>query len=192
VLIKFKPKSSLKQDIYGRDPLTANVNISIASAVTAYARIYMDKFKDPNFLEKLGIKLLYTDTDSLYFDGPLPSEFVDPTKLGALKLEGIYDQSLFLAPKVYALKNKDEEIIKIKGLTKDAIKQNNITFEILATLLSEDYKLTFNQNKWFKSFEKANIQILEQIYTLKVTSLKRNLIYEDGKLVNTRPIIIQE
>jgi hypothetical protein len=35
-----------------------------------------------------------------------------------LKLEGVYDKAFFLAPKVYALKNKDEEIIKIKGLTK--------------------------------------------------------------------------
>lgn len=85
-----------------------------------------------------------------------------------------------------------ETIIKIKGLTKDAIKKNNVTFEMLATLLSEDFKLTFNQNKWFKSLEKANIQNLEQVYTLKVTGNKRDLIYKGGKLVESKPVLITQ
>ena len=29
--------------------------------------------------------------------------------LGKMKLEGIYDKAIFIAPKVYALKNKEEE-----------------------------------------------------------------------------------
>jgi hypothetical protein len=95
---------------------THNVNIGIAAAVTAYARIHMSQFKNNNLLPRL----YYTDTDSLYFDGPIHSQgtdgFISNTELGKLKLEGVYDQALFLAPKVYALKNKDEEIIKIKGL----------------------------------------------------------------------------
>jgi hypothetical protein len=70
-----------------------NINISIASAVTAYARIYMSKFKNQENLSNL----YYSDTDSLYLDGPLPSEFVDSNRLGALKLEGIYDEAIFLA-----------------------------------------------------------------------------------------------
>ncbi len=90
---------------------TYNVNISIASAVTAYARIHMSQFKNNlNFPN-----LYYSDTDSLYFDGPLDPSFISNTRLGALKLEGIYDKAIFLAPKVYALKNNNEEIIKIKG-----------------------------------------------------------------------------
>jgi DNA polymerase elongation subunit (family B) len=95
---------------------THNINIAIASAVTAYARIHMNQFKNnPNLPN-----LYYTDTDSLYFDGPIHSQgtdgFISNTELGKLKLEGVYDKAFFLAPKVYALKNKDEEIIKIKGL----------------------------------------------------------------------------
>jgi DNA polymerase elongation subunit (family B) len=50
--------------------------------------------------------LYYTDTDSLYFDGPIPETFISSTELGKLKLEGIYDKAIFLAPKVYALKNQ--------------------------------------------------------------------------------------
>jgi hypothetical protein len=140
---------------------THNVNIAIASAVTAYARIHMSQFKNnPNFPN-----LYYTDTDSLYFDGPLPDKYVSLTTLGALKLVGVYDKAVFLAPKVYALKNSLEEIIKIKGLNKEAIKKNNITLDTLELLLNKDYKLAFSQNKCFKNISKANINILEQIYT---------------------------
>jgi len=88
---------------------THNVNIAIASAVTAYARIYMSQFKN----NKDFPNLYYTDTDSAYFDGdgPLPDSMVDPKRLGALKLEGIYNRALFLSPKVYI--PSDKIIIKI-------------------------------------------------------------------------------
>src|ERR1700681_19725 len=85
---------------------THNVNIAIASAVTAYARIHMSQFKNNNSLPRL----YYTDTDSAYFDGPLPNYMVDSQRLGALKLEGIFDETIFLAPKVYGLKNQEVEI----------------------------------------------------------------------------------
>jgi len=49
--------------------------------------------------ELIYLTFIYTDTDSLYFDGPLPEHYVNPTELGALKLEGIYDQAVFLAPR---------------------------------------------------------------------------------------------
>jgi hypothetical protein len=140
---------------------THNVNISIAAAVTAYARIHMSQFKNNSLLPNL----YYSDTDSVYFDGPLPDSMVDPKRLGALKLEGVYDQALFLAPKVYALKNNGAgaEIIKIKGLTKEAIRNNNITLDTLSILLNKNHKLAFNQIKWFKNLIQANIQVLDQI-----------------------------
>jgi len=164
-----------------------NINISIAAAVTAYARIHMSQFKNnPNLPN-----LYYSDTDSLYFDAPLPKKLVDDTKLGFLKLEGIWDKALFLAPKVYALKNNNEEIIKIKGLTKEAIKNNNISIDALELLLSKDHELAFNQKKWFKNITAANIQILNQTYTLKATDNKRELIYCDRDiLVATKPLIL--
>jgi hypothetical protein len=136
-----------------------NVNIAIAENVTAYARIHMSQFKNNLLLPNL----YYTDTDSAYFDGPLPDSMIDLKRLGALKLEGIYDKALFLAPKVYALENSitGEKVIKIKGLSKDLIIKNNITLDLLEILLNKDYKLVFNQDKWFKSISQANIQILE-------------------------------
>jgi hypothetical protein len=164
-----------------------NVNIAIAAAVTAYARIHMSQFKNNNTLPRL----YYTDTDSLYFDGPIPDQFINNKELGKLKLEGIYDDAVFLAPKVYGLKNgtTDGEIIKIKGLSKDSIISNNINLETLDRLLFKDSNIQITQNKWFKHLDKGNISILEQIYTLKATGNKRDLVYNDeDKLIGSTPL----
>jgi hypothetical protein len=168
---------------------THNVNIAIASAVTAYARIHMSQFKNNPSLPNL----YYTDTDSAFFDGPIPDSFISSTKLGAFKLEGVYDQAIFLAPKVYALKNNQESIIKIKGVSKEAIQNNNITLESLEALLIKDSNIQINQNKWFRYLDKGTINILDQTYDLKVTSNKRELIYsEDGKFIGTNPLKIDQ
>jgi spore cortex formation protein SpoVR/YcgB (stage V sporulation) len=75
---------------------THNVNIAIAAAITAYARMHMSQFKNnPNF------KLYYTDTDSAYIDRALPDYMVSNTELGKLKLENICNKAIFLAPKFY-------------------------------------------------------------------------------------------
>ena len=98
-----------------RQRISTNVNISITRFISAYGRIHMSQFKFNNILPNLYY------SDSAFFDGPAlarPDSMVDSTILGKIKLEGIYDQALLLAPKYYALKNNIEEIIKIKGLTK--------------------------------------------------------------------------
>jgi len=108
------------EDILNKEDYN-NINIAIASAVTSYARIHMSQFKNnPNLPN-----LYYTDTDSAYFDDPLPESFISNTILGKMKLEGIYDKAIFLAPKLYALENtkNGESIIKIKGLNKESIKK---------------------------------------------------------------------
>jgi hypothetical protein len=78
---------------------------------------------------------------------------VDPTKLGALKLEGIFDKALFLAPKVYALQNESETIIKIKGLKRNVLEKSSLE-KLLPGLRSKQLKkgetLKFNQIKWVK------------------------------------------
>src|SRR4029077_11732504 len=164
---------------------THNINISIAAAVTAYARIYMSQFKNnPNY------NLYYSDTDSIYIESPLDDALVSSIELGKMKLEGIYDEVIFIAPKVYCLKNKNESIIKIKGLTKDSIIKSNITIDTLETLLFLNNNLTFSQLKWFKNIANANISVLEQLYTLKVTGNKRKLIYDNNLLIGTDPFIL--
>ena len=87
-----------------------NVNISIGIATSSYAIIHMSKFKNnPNF------NIYYSDTDSFYIDKPLDSKYIG-RKLGQFKLEYIFTDAVFLAPKVYGGITEDgQEITKVKG-----------------------------------------------------------------------------
>ena len=63
------------------DNKSHNVSISIAAAITAYARIHMSQFKN-----NPKINLYYTDTDSIYTDSNLDENLISENKLGFLKI----------------------------------------------------------------------------------------------------------
>ena len=186
-LVQLKYKQNNMNTMLDNGSENHNVNISIAAAISAYARIHMSQFKNNKY------NLYYSDTDSIFIDQPLEDSFINSTELGKMKLEGVYNKALFLAPKVYGLKNTAsqlEEIIKIKGLNKDAIKKNKIILEYLE-LLEKDSKLEFEQDKWYKNLDVANILIKNELYTLKATNNKRELIYNNKDILNdTYPYII--
>ena len=94
------------------------------------------------------IKVYYTDTDSIITNKPLKNSLVG-NLLGQFKLECVIDKAVFLAPKVYGLITESgEQIIKIKGLTKDAVK--DISFNELLNLLKRDRNIQLDQEKWLK------------------------------------------
>jgi hypothetical protein len=178
---KFKPTDSadnLYTDIESIHQM--DINVAIASAISAYARIKMSSFKNnPLF------KLYYSDTDSAVVDRPLPSELVGK-ELGLMKLEHTVTKAVFLAPKVYGLiTNKGEEIIKAKGLPKNAIQ--NLKISDLEQLLVKDSSKLLSQSKTFKSLFDANISVSDTIYTLKVTSNKREAISVNRIFDSTKP-----
>jgi len=178
-------KYNEKEDMYhGQD-----INIGIAAAITAGARIHMSYFKN-----NTNFNLYYSDTDSAVIDQPLPLEMVG-NKIGQVKLEHIINEAVFLAPKVYGFVNVDGvEIIKVKGLTKDTISE--INFNDLSKLLIKDSSREFTQEKWFKKVIEGEISVTDMVYTLKTTSNKRSPIYfkYDGFEVysTTRPYKYEE
>jgi len=158
--------------------ITHNINIAIASAITAYARIHMSQFKNnPNY------KLYYSDTDSIYINKPLDNSLISNKTLGAMKLESINIKGIFIAPKVYGLENENREIlIKAKGLTKEIL--NKLTLKDLESLLIKDSIQIYNQSKWFKNISEGNITIKDILFTLQTTDNKRQLIYKNNILIN--------
>lgn len=118
---------------------THNINIVIASAITAYARINRSQYKNNS-----NLKLYYTDNDSIYTNlntyqmNNLFPKIINFSELGKLKLETISNKAIFISPKVYYLKTLDNhEIMKIKGVTK----MNNLSETDFDNLLFKDIKI---------------------------------------------------
>jgi hypothetical protein len=171
------------QNIMLSNKTYSNISIGIASAISAYARIHMSKFKNNS-----DYNLFYTDTDSIFIDKPLPNKFIGKD-LGQMKLEYNFIEGTFLAPKVYgglySENNQLNSITKVKGF------KNKIDYYELKSLLNENSSLSLNQEKWFKNFSEGNISIKDQLYTLMVTANKRQLIYNNKQLIDTKPFIIE-
>ena len=159
----------------------SDVNIAIASTITAGARVYMSTFKNnPDF------NLYYSDTDSIVIDRQLDDKLIG-THLGQVKLEHVINKAVFLAPKVYGfIDTEGNEVIKIKGVTDEIT--SNIHINDLEYLLILDANKVFSQHKWYKNLIGGNIKITDVLYNLKVTSNKRNAIYVDGIFNNTEPV----
>ena len=161
-----------------------NISVAISSAVTAYSRIHMSNFKNLD-----NITLYYTDTDSVDFDKPLSEDLIGK-QLGKLKLENVFKEAVYLAPKVYGaliIKNKKyKEYVRVKGL------KNPVMYKELLPLLNKDYKISVKNEKWYKSWKKANIIIKDDIYTLMATENKRKFVYDNNnKIIDTVPLKLE-
>lgn len=157
-----------------------NISVVVSAIVTASARMYMSQFKtDKN------ITTYYTDTDSIDIDKELDPKYIGED-LGQFKLEHVFEEAIFLAPKVYGGKNKNYEYVRIKGL------KNPIYFEELKQLLHKDSKLEIKQEKWYSDVANGKFHINDEIYTLMVTDSKRKLIYNDDNIFyDTLPLTLK-
>lgn len=176
-----------------------NINVGVAAAVTALARIEMSKFKN---MESL--KLYYTDTDSIFVDQSpeqMKNLFGDVigNKLGQLKLECEIEKAIFLAPKAYYLETSEgKTIVKIKGLSAAVINElcgdNVLNFDSFINVLYKDSEQIVVQNKSVKNLLESSLDIIQQTYSIKHNDNKRDLVYSDlggqlkaGILVDTKP-----
>ena len=103
-----------------------------------------------------------------------------------MKLEYIVEKGIFLAPKLYCLKTNNEIITKTRGLSHNI----QLNIEDFENLLFKDSEIIKKQDKWFKSIYSGTIKIEELPYSIKYTDNKRELIFNNGKLVNTKPFTI--
>jgi hypothetical protein len=164
--------------------LGLEVNIGIASYITSLSRVALFKYK--KYCKENNIKVFYFDTDSIFTNKPLPNEFISD-KLGDLKLEYIFKESIFLAPKMYGgITTENKEVMKLKGF-KNA---KNVGLDKLKLLLQKDFSFKCFNLKWFKNLNEGRILIKENDFTLQQTASKRTVIYSKGLAIATRPKII--
>jgi hypothetical protein len=73
---------------------------------------------------------------------------------------------------------------------KHEVELNKNDFE---NLLLKQSILQKYHDKWVKNLSEGHIEVLNYLYTLKVTDNKRQLIYdENNKLINTKPYEIKD
>jgi hypothetical protein len=148
------------------DIANSDISISIAASCTAYARVALSYF-----LNSDDYNVYYHDTDSIITDKPLNDKFVGK-ELGQLKLEYKVNKAVFLAPKVYSIiTDQGKTVTKVKGF------KETVSFEFLESLLVRDSALSLNQDKWFRDMGIGQIEIKNQLYSLKATENKRQFIF---------------
>lgn len=162
-----------------------SVSITTAAAVLSYARRQMAKIK--LYILNNGGTLYYTDTDSIVTDLKLPDEFVDPKAIGKLKLEHIITEGYFITDKTYAFKTEEGKLIKIaKG-----VKSSSLEYE--------DYKKMYNmeiienvaKTSSYRNYKDGSVIIKDEKVKLNPTLYsKRQRVFEKGKWVATKPIVI--
>jgi hypothetical protein len=179
VLVSFIDLNKFNDHILNSHKANINISIAISSAIAAEARICMTQFKNnPN------VKLAYTDTDSVFVIGPLSEHLIGP-ELGKLKLEFVFKESVFIAPKVYGgILENNSQIVKVKGLS------NIPHISYLFDSLEQGVVSTLYHEKWYKDIQAGAINIKYEQYSLAPTENKRKLIYQDGKFIKTVPFII--
>ena len=165
-----------------------DVSIAIASAVTSYSRIYMNKIK-MSILNNGG-SIFYTDTDSVVTDVELNNNLVGDG-IGMFKLEHKLKEAFFIGAKTYALKKFDSSRLEInKTLIKaKGVNSNKLIYEqFLMLYLGLDVKTSRLETK--KKYASGSVQInIEQPITLSANMYKkRNKIYKNKIWVDTKPM----
>ena len=151
--------------------------VHVASAITAYARIEIDKYKRmPN------IELYYSDTDSIFCQNALKAELVGE-KLGLMKLEGLVKHGIFISPKCYYIEYSNEkELLKFKG-----IQSSNISVEDYISLYKEIPVKKTIKNIFYRNIKSFEIQVKTTNYTFTGKLLKRLKEYSNDVWTNTIP-----
>lgn len=160
-----------------------NVSITTAAAITAYARIYINKIKEWILLNQGSI--YYSDTDSVVTNIQLPDNLINKM-LGGLKLEYKVKEAFFISSKTYYLQLENgKEIKKCKGVFGD--KLNRKDFE---AMYWEKKNITGEKSETFINYKEGYVNINRKNLTLNYDSYtKREKLYVNGVWVDTKPII---
>jgi len=162
-------------------------NVAIASAVSSYARIYMDIV-----MRKIGFKnVYYSDTDSIFSSVPMEENMISDNSLGKFKLEGMLKEAIFIAPKMYSYKNEttNKEKVVFKGFSSKSFTHEDFKKHYFENTLLSSEEL----NSFIRDFR--SLQIRSTIRTKKhgdKFKKRTKLFDEKNQWVDTTPLIIKD
>lgn len=111
-------------------------------------------------------KAVYWDTDSLHTIGEPVGAEIHPTKYGALKLEGIYDYSVYRRNKhYYNINSKDDYQLKGSGLQVKNFNPSNLSLE---QYLQEEF--TLDRGKLARKIVDGGVILFEIPYNFSMNS----------------------
>ena len=155
-------------------------NVSIASAVTAYARIYMHKFiSDPR------LEVAYSDTDSIFCKNELDPKYIG-NSLGQFKREYTIEFGRAITNKSYYARDLQGNIIcKVKGFS-GTLSEDQVLY-----LTSKDANLQLDVTHLHKDFSLHNIKEVNMKYSITNRNAKRINVFDDNNiLISTRPLFL--
>jgi len=125
-------------------------SVQFSAAITAYARMHLNKYKNIPGNEYLG-----GDTDSIILTHPLFAKYVG-SSLGLFKLEHIIVEGFYLQKKFYMLVTKDNKIIiKAKGINNKLLNYNTFLE------LFKGKTIKFPMEVFMKDYKTLEVKIIE-------------------------------
>ncbi len=155
-----------------------NIAVHIASAITAYARIYMHKLK-----MKYADNLYYSDTDSLITNIELDQSLVSNNQIGLLKLDHKIKRAIFIAPKLYYMELEDETVIKAKGVNPELL-----TYDDFLKLYNNECIEVSTVIKFLRNLDKYTIGTKEVDVSISGSLKKRVKVLKQNKWLDTKPL----
>ena len=178
-LLKSDAAHKVVKDYSKNNVYTPEICTHIASAIAAYSRIVIHEYK--MFAINCGCNIIYSDTDSIYVDKPLPKDCESVNnKLGGLKLEVSNKSAIFLASKCYAISNKSiKDKILLKGLPKEY--SSKLTFDDFNKYLNGK-RLTVKYHKpVLKMLNKLMVKSIDTEFSTNFPFNKRLKSYDNTK-----------
>ena len=156
-------------------------SVQYSAAITAYARMYLNKFKNMTDNTYLG-----GDTDSIIMKYPLDSKYVG-SKLGQFKLEHVITEGFYHSKKFYLLvTDKNEHIIKAKGIDN---KKNLVNYNSFVELFKGN-SIIVQQLQFNKDLKTLNVIIKYIDKTIEgVKDCDINYKMKNRNLVLYQPIL---
>jgi hypothetical protein len=171
-----------------------DVSIAIASAVTSYARIEINKVK-LDIINKGG-NLYYSDTDSIVTNIPLEYKLIG-NNIGQFKLEHTIYKAFFISNKTYLLKANNKTIIPISIYFNNVIKAKGVNNSNLNLKdfenLYKGVKINSQRTESYKDFSDGYVNInIKNILLDGDAYTKRLKVYENDKWIDTKPLTINK
>jgi hypothetical protein len=138
---------------------TVKSHVAISAAITAYARMEMNKYKT-----LFGINIYYTDTDSVFTDKPLPAHLVGH-ELGEMKdeLNGkVIVRAIFLGNKKYCYQYYNDDGLLTTVSVFSGIKRNSLTFEQFERMSKGEIIETIQPDTFSRSFARLTLRIINR------------------------------